>query len=80
MSLLLWPALSYHNIVGRIQAYVDPIIERIEQKLHIKRRRTKKCEVTFIFPVFVKCLFIIFGKSLCQRILNIEFMFSNEIL
>lgn len=42
MGLLLWPSFSYHNIIGRLKAHVDPIIERMEQKLNIKRRRNKK--------------------------------------
>jgi len=39
MGLLIWPCLSYHNVINRLYHYIDLVVSHFEQKLYIKRKR-----------------------------------------
>jgi len=38
IGLLIWPCLSYHNVLDGLYRNIDLAVSRLEQKLSIKRR------------------------------------------
>ena len=41
MGLLIWPCLSYHNVLNRVRHDIDVIVSHFEQKLYIRRKRRR---------------------------------------
>ena len=42
MGLLLWPCLSYHNVLNQFRHNINLLVSYFEQKLSIKRRQRSK--------------------------------------
>jgi len=39
MGLLMWPCLSYHNLLDRVRHKIDGVVGHFEQKLYISRKQ-----------------------------------------